>query len=201
MGALIDTSIFIGAEKGDCDLWGRLEQHPGEEVALAAVSASELLHGVHRAWSAQRAKREAFVEKILGTISVLPFDLTVARVHARLWADLAARGVGVGERDLLIAATAVTAGHRVITRDERSFPKIPGVDVEVWPRTDKEKIAMRSLLQENLGKRCSLRWRGTIYEDMDLMETLANTATLHSQEHGNLTVRYDNISDVRFHDR
>ena len=197
MGALIDTSIFIGAEKGDCDLWGRLEQHPGEDVALAAVSASELLHGVHRAGAAQRAKREAFVEKVLATISVLPFDLTVARIHARLWADLAARGIAVGERDLSIAATAVTAGHRVITRDERSFPKIPGVDVEVWPRTDKEKIAMRHLLQKNLGKRCRLRWRGMIYENMEILEALANTATLHSEEHGNLTVRYESVSDVR----
>jgi tRNA(fMet)-specific endonuclease VapC len=46
---LIDTSVFIAAERGQLDLDTIITAHQGEPVALAAITASELLHGVHRA--------------------------------------------------------------------------------------------------------------------------------------------------------
>jgi predicted nucleic acid-binding protein len=52
-------------------------------------------------------------------------------VHASLWADLAKRGVAVGERDLMIGATAIARNYTVATRDERSFSKIPGLSVQL----------------------------------------------------------------------
>jgi len=55
-----------------------------------------------------------------------------ARVHARVWAELAAKGVGVGAHDLLIGATALAIGGRVATRDLRSFLRIPGLEVTHW---------------------------------------------------------------------
>jgi tRNA(fMet)-specific endonuclease VapC len=61
---------------------------------------------------------------------VSAFDLTVARGHASLWADLAKRGAAVGERDLMIGATAIATDYGIATRDERTFPKIPGLRVE-----------------------------------------------------------------------
>src|SRR5262249_46190258 len=72
------------------------------------------------------------VESLLSRLPVLPFDLVVARVHARLWADLAGQGVNVGAHDLLIAATAIAAGGAMATRDQRSFPRIPGLVVHLW---------------------------------------------------------------------
>ena len=83
MGFLIDSSVIIAAERGRLareDLTARLGD---ETVALAAITASELLHGVHRAESSARRKRRAeFVEGLLASIPVLPFDLGVARAHA-----------------------------------------------------------------------------------------------------------------------
>jgi len=55
-----------------------------------------------------------------------------ARLHARVWAELAAKGGTVAKRDLMIAATAMARGHRVATRDGRSFPRIPGLDLVTW---------------------------------------------------------------------
>jgi len=72
------------------------------------------------------------VESLLARLPVLPFDLVVARVHPRMWADLAAQGVNVGAHDLLIAATGFAAGGAIATRDQRSFPRIPGLTVRVW---------------------------------------------------------------------
>ena len=73
----------------------------GAASGLSAITASELLHGVHRADGAvRRGRREAFVETILTYLPVLPFTLDIARVHARLWADLQAQGEMIGSHDL-----------------------------------------------------------------------------------------------------
>src|SRR5579862_7616896 len=126
MATLIDTSVLIAVERGQIDLTVRVTPH--EEIAIAAITASELLHGVHRAFNVGTATaREAFVEGLLARVPVLPFDLLTARIHARIWADLARRGVAVGTHDLLIAATALVSGATLATRDMRSFPKIPGL--------------------------------------------------------------------------
>jgi tRNA(fMet)-specific endonuclease VapC len=130
MATLIDSSVLIAAERGQLNFDAIAAE---EDVAISAVTASELLHGVHRARTpAQRHRRQAFVEGLMAQLPVIAFDLIVARVHASLWAELAKRGVAVGERDLMIGATAIAKGYAVATRDERSFPKIPGLKVSRW---------------------------------------------------------------------
>lgn len=133
MGKLIDASVLIAAERGQLDLAAARRQHAREPCAISAVTASEMLHGTHRLKDGgKRARQQAFIENILSQLPVLPFDLLAARVHARLWAELAASGRSVGERDLLIAATALSRDYGVVTRDERSFPRISGLSIERW---------------------------------------------------------------------
>jgi predicted nucleic acid-binding protein len=133
MVTLIDSSVLIAAERGRLDLEAILRSHSSEHFAIAAVTASEILHGVHRAATPeQRGRREALVEQLLARLPVLPFDLVVARAHARLWAELATRGTNVGAHDLMIAATAIARGGAVATRDQRSFPRISGLTVHLW---------------------------------------------------------------------
>jgi len=133
MGALIDSSILIDVERGSLDMDQLLLKSAEMELAISAITASQLLHGVHRvSKKSQRARREVFIERLLEVWPVLPFDLTAARLHGRLWAELAAKGVSMGAHDLLIAATALANGLALVTRDKRSFPKIPGLQVLLW---------------------------------------------------------------------
>ena len=75
------------------------------DYLIAAITASELLHGIYRAKTeAQRLARTADVENILSNVTLIPFDLVVARVHAQLDASLRATGNKVGANDLAIAA-------------------------------------------------------------------------------------------------
>jgi tRNA(fMet)-specific endonuclease VapC len=147
MGTLLDTTVFIELERGIRRLPAasamdevskRLEDQlgPTEEVGIATITASELLHGVHRATPQHRARREAFVEGVLAAFPPFAFDLLAARAHARLWAGLALAGVDVGSHDRLVAATAITAGWRVGTADIRHFDRIPGLDVVVINMTN-----------------------------------------------------------------
>lgn len=133
MGILIDSSLFIGVERGHLALEEAIAGQEEEPVALSAVTASELLHGVHRAADpARRLQREQFVEAILRRFPVVEFDLEAARVHARLWAQLAAEGKRVGAHDLLIAATAIALDFQVAAADARDFPQIPNLRLQLW---------------------------------------------------------------------
>jgi predicted nucleic acid-binding protein len=133
VGTLIDTSVLIALQRGALDLALLEREADDEPVAIAAITASELLHGTHRlAGAVARTRAERFVERLLRSIPVVPFDLDVARGHARLDAELSAAGARVGDADLLVAATAVWLDYRVATRDLRSFPRITGLDVVRW---------------------------------------------------------------------
>jgi tRNA(fMet)-specific endonuclease VapC len=140
VGTVLDTTVFVEferatrtlpAERAMQAIGERLEDRLGadDEVAIAAITASELLHGVHRATEEHRARREAFVSAVLDAFPVLSFDPLVARVHARLWAGLASSGTDVGAHDRIVAATAMSAGWRVGTTNMRHFGRIPGLDV------------------------------------------------------------------------
>ena len=132
MASLIDSSILIDVERERVALGVLLEGRGDRGVAMAAITAAELLHGVHRLRASKRKTRaEAVVETLLSSIPVIPFDLVCARAHARLGAELARRGITVGTHDLMIGATALARGLSIITSDQRSFPQIPGLEVEI----------------------------------------------------------------------
>ena len=59
MGLILDTSILIADERGKFDMPGFLRQFPSPQPSIAAITASELLHGVERAQdAARRARRQ-----------------------------------------------------------------------------------------------------------------------------------------------
>lgn len=133
MGVLIDTSVLIEYERGRLNLEPHLARHGQEECFLSVVTASELLHGVHRAVEPQiRMKRSAFVEGLLERFSLFPIDLATARTHAQVWVELARAGKMIGPNDLWIAATALTHGLTMVSANVREFECVPGLIVEVW---------------------------------------------------------------------
>jgi len=125
VNVVLDTAVLIAAERGTFDMPGYLASLGDASVALAAISASELLHGVERARDAAvRERRSAFVEGVLANVPVIPFGLAEARAHARIWAALATAGTVVGAHDLQIAATALVAGSTVATLNLEEFRRV-----------------------------------------------------------------------------
>jgi tRNA(fMet)-specific endonuclease VapC len=125
VGTLLDSSVLIRLEHTG----STLTLPEDEEVAMAAITASELLHGVHRADPRRRAQREAFVEHVLRVLPVYPFSLEAARVHARLWTDMAATGRLIGPHHLVLASTALALGCSVATYKVSEFTRVPGLVV------------------------------------------------------------------------
>jgi len=128
VGVVLDTSVLVAAERRAVRFEALLESLGEESVAVAAITASELLHGCHRASDpGVRARRAAFVDALLDALPVLPFGLPEARRHAELWAELARTGSAIGPHDLLIAATALAQGHALATINQREFSRVPGL--------------------------------------------------------------------------
>jgi predicted nucleic acid-binding protein len=125
---LIDTDLLIDLERGAGT--PAVERLLGnEDRAISVITVSELLHGALRAAGAQRARRRAFVEHLLGGLRAIPITEPVARVHAEVWADLAERGQVIGAHDLWIAATALAHGLGVATRNASELGRVTGLRV------------------------------------------------------------------------
>ena len=128
MGVILDATVLIEAERERFDMPGLLESLGEEGVAIASITAAELLFGVERAEGpAIRARRGAFVEALLEKVPLAGYGMREARRHAELWAELARRGQPIGPHDMLVAATALANDFQVATLNRREFERVPGL--------------------------------------------------------------------------
>jgi tRNA(fMet)-specific endonuclease VapC len=128
MGLILDTSVLVAAERREFQITAFLVAQPVAPVRLAAVTYSELLHGLERAADAQiRARRRRFIEGILSLTGIVGFNQREAELHARLWANLESRGQIIGAHDLQIAATALSLDYSLATLNLREFSRVPGL--------------------------------------------------------------------------
>lgn len=58
---------------------------------------------------------------------IIPFEMTQARLFAVHFADLTARGEIIGDRDLQIAATALSLDFDLATLNENEFNRVTGL--------------------------------------------------------------------------
>lgn len=124
---ILDSTLIIAAERASKVLNQLISDD--DDVAIAAVTAAELLVGVELADDARRASRVAFVRSVLDTIPVEDYDLDVARAHAVLLAHTRRTGRPRGAHDLMIAATAIARERIVVSADVAAFQDLPGVAV------------------------------------------------------------------------
>ncbi len=124
---ILDTTILVAAERDRLPL----DELIGDEddVAVAAVTAAELLVGVALADARRRTRRADFVEGVLEIVPVEVYDLSVARAHAELLAHTYRTGQPRGAHDLLIAATALERTRTIVTAEAKGFDGLPGVSV------------------------------------------------------------------------
>lgn len=66
---------------------------------------------------------------MLPAISVLPYDVAVARVFGRIRESLESAGMPLADADLQIAATALHHGLELITGNVKHLERVPGLQV------------------------------------------------------------------------
>ena len=92
------------------------------EVGLSAITLEELTFGVERTKGPPRERLRAWLQGLLDSspriVTVTPL---VASTAGRLRAQRQARGRPVAQADMLVAATALTEGLVLATRNVRDF--------------------------------------------------------------------------------
>ncbi len=124
---IVDTTVLVAAERAGSGLADAIGD--ADDVAIAAVTAAELLVGVELADGRRRNRRAAFVEAVLAEIPVEPYDVETAHAHAGLLAHTRRSGRVRGAHDLLIAATAIATRRAVVTDDAAGFDGLPGLEL------------------------------------------------------------------------
>ena len=133
---VLDTDILTLYYHGDPAVVRAIDARPPQALAITVVTVDEQLTG----WYAltRRARQPAEIARAYGHLAdavvrlarwrILPYDESaIARV-----VRLKALRLNVGLMDLRIAAIALEHGAVVITRNQRDFDRVPGLDVEDW---------------------------------------------------------------------
>ena len=99
---------------------------PREEQFTSAVVIGELYKGAFRSQARERHLTN-IEERILPAVTVLPYDIGVAKVFGKIRAHLEETGAILPDADLQIAATALGHGLTLVTGNVRHFKRIPGL--------------------------------------------------------------------------
>ena len=131
---ILDTAVLIAIERGRLDVDAVLGV---DDAVIAAITAMELMVGVERADDAHRQARAIRVEAILSSLPVEPYNVGVARVHARLAVEAMTKGQTRSANDMMIAATAAATSRILLTTDAKAdFGQLTGVRAEVLTLPD-----------------------------------------------------------------
>ncbi|MFZ0959751.1 MAG: PIN domain-containing protein [Terriglobia bacterium] len=129
MAIILDADVVIRGEKGALDLQTWAAFHPNERFEIAAITVTELWHGVERATGQHKAGRRHYLQTLLTSLPIIPYTEQTAYEHARIWAELESSVKAIGFCDLIVAATALERGSNVAAFNTRHFSQVKGLTV------------------------------------------------------------------------
>jgi len=127
---LLDTNICVYAIKREPSVLRTLQEHGPDDFGISAITVAELWFGAAK--SSRAPQTRSSVDTFLEPFEILPFTIEAADDYADIRLELEKGGRPIGERDLLIAATARSRRLIVVTSNVREFGRVSGLEVEDW---------------------------------------------------------------------
>lgn len=130
MTYFLDTSVLIDLLRTNEPSVSFIKRHQADTLLTSAVCVFELVSGIER--SEERVvekKRNAMQALLISLSQVLPFTHADATTAGNIYADLARRGEQIDDMDILIAASAMTAGAIMVTGNAKHFRRIKQLEV------------------------------------------------------------------------
>jgi tRNA(fMet)-specific endonuclease VapC len=123
MTHLIDSDWVADYLKGYQRAVRLLTTLPADGLAISIITYGEIYEGIY--FGDDPAQHARDFHQFLRGVTVLSVSRLVARRFARIRGTLRAQGNLIPEPDSLIAATALTHGLILVTRNRRHFDRIP----------------------------------------------------------------------------
>ncbi|MBM3513018.1 MAG: type II toxin-antitoxin system VapC family toxin [Alphaproteobacteria bacterium] len=128
---LLDTNIIVYVRRQrPASVLARFERMKPGDAAISVITYGELLYGVEKSASRERA-RETLAE-LISLIPVMPLPLNAGQTYGAIRATLETKGEVIGNNDLWIAAHAKAADLTLVTNNEREFKRVAGLRVQNW---------------------------------------------------------------------
>ncbi|BAY24229.1 hypothetical protein NIES2100_40230 [Calothrix sp. NIES-2100] len=131
MGYLLDTCVISDFVKGEELTIKRLKSSTPSDIFMSSLTVMEVKYGL--AINPQRAiKIQPLIETLLSTITIVSFGVAEAEQAAKIRSILKTAGTPIGAYDVLIASTALTHNHILVTSNIREFQRVPSLQIENW---------------------------------------------------------------------
>ncbi|AFZ52856.1 type II toxin-antitoxin system VapC family toxin [Cyanobacterium aponinum] len=128
---LLDTCVISDFVKGEKGTLEKIKNSSPQEIAVSSITVMEINHGL--SINPQKAKKiSPIIEELLKSITILDFSTKEAYITAQIRAFLRENGTPIGAYDVLIGATALSAGLILVTANTREFQRIADLKIINW---------------------------------------------------------------------
>ena len=128
---LLDTNIFSYWMRGDLRLIQKIKCYSPSELSLSTITLAEIYYGIAKS-PVKKKERRLKIERIKSHLEIYPFNESAALKYGEIRASLERQGQVISERDLQIAAIALSKKLCVVTHNAKEFDRIAGLKVEDW---------------------------------------------------------------------
>jgi len=121
---VLDSDVLIDHLRGYRAYIGYIERYECGELRgyIPTITIAELLAAKRTKEPLERRR----IERLLSLFVIVPVDATIAALAGELRRDF-----GISLPDAIVAATALTLGLTLVTRNIRDFRRIPNLRLEV----------------------------------------------------------------------
>lgn len=128
---LLDTNVISYWMRGDLHLIQKIKRYSPSELSLSTVTLAEIYYGIEKS-PVKKKERRLKIEHIKSQLEIYPFNESAALKYGAIRAALERQGQIISERDLQIAAVALSNKLCVVTHNTKEFDRIAGLKVEDW---------------------------------------------------------------------
>lgn len=128
---LLDTCVISDFVKGEKGTLEKMKNSSPQEIAVSCITVMEINYGL--SINPQKEKKiSPIIKELLKSITILDFSIKEAHFSAQIRAFLKENGTPIGAYDVLIGATALSAGLILVTANTKEFQRIPDLKIMNW---------------------------------------------------------------------
>ncbi len=131
MKYLLDTNMLIFWLKGRYRINDKISQVGALNCFVSEVCIAELRFGVACSEPELIEEKRNRLNLFLTHLQIIPFAVAID-LYASEKARLRAKGEIISDFDLLIGATAVQLGMKMVTNNNKHLSRIQGIEIEDW---------------------------------------------------------------------